>query len=292
MKNHRYAIITPVRDEAKHIQFTLESVVSQSITPMKWIIVDDGSVDGTGEILDAFAATHEWMEVLHRKNRGFRASGGGVMEAFYDGYALLEGDSWDFLVKLDGDLSFDSLYFERCLDHFDAQEKLGIGGGTVCVNENGRPVVDSIGDPPFHVRGATKIYRRACWEQIDPLPKVPGWDTIDEVKANFHGWHTKTFKELHLMQHKPTGSSDGRWRNWYKNGVANYMTGYHPVFMLAKCLKRAAKKPLLIGSTALLAGYCKGYFKRTPMAIEMEVIRYLRRQQMRRLMMKNSIYGS
>lgn len=291
MKNNRYAVITPVRDEADYISHTLESVASQTVRPVEWIIVDDGSMDGTGDILDSFAASHRWITVRHRKNRGFRASGGGVMEAFYDGYALLNGVDWDFLVKLDGDLSFANHYFERCIAQFDIEPELGIGGGTVFSEKDGKLVVDSPGDPPFHVRGATKIYRRSCWEKIDPLPKVPGWDTIDEVKANFHGWRTKTFTDLTLRQHKPTGSSDGRWRNWFKNGVANYMTGYHPVFMAAKCLKRAVKKPLLLGATALLAGYCKGYFNRTPMATEKEVVRYLRRQQMRKLMMKNSIYS-
>jgi hypothetical protein len=150
---------------------------------------------------------------------------------------------------------------------------------------------DSPGDPPFHVRGATKIYRRECWEQIAPLQQAPGWDTIDEVKANRHGWRTRTLRELHLVQHKPTGSADGRWRNWFKNGRANYITGYHPLFMLAKSAKRVfSSKPFLLESTALMAGFCSGYLRRVPQMNDRESIRYLRAEQSKRLLLRPSIY--
>jgi biofilm PGA synthesis N-glycosyltransferase PgaC len=220
---HKYIVITPVRDEASYIEKTLESVACQTILPSQWLIVDDGSVDGTGDILDRCAARINWIKVIHRKNRGFRAAGGGVMEAFYAGYSVLNDDDWDFIVKLDGDLSFPPDYFEQCFKNFDTEEKLGIGGGTICQLENGQLKVDSTGDPQFHVRGATKIYRRACWDKINPLVKASGWDTIDEVKANLHGWTTRTFADLKLVQHKPTGGADGFWRDRFKNGRANYM---------------------------------------------------------------------
>lgn len=286
-----YIIITPVRDEAQHIEKTIESVTSQTLPPSQWFIVDDGSTDGTRELLDVHAVQTSWMNVIHRGNRGYRAAGGGVIEAFYAAYSIMNDDTWDFIVKLDGDLSFAPDYFEQCFKIFDAEAKLGIGGGTICQLDNGQLRVDSVGDPPFHVRGATKIYRRTCWEKIEPLVRAPGWDTIDEIKANLHGWTTRTFTSLTLIQHKPTGGADGDWRNWFKNGRANYITGYHPVFMLAKCLKRTLHKPFLLGSLALLTGYCSGYMKRVPLVPDIEAIRYLRQQQMRRLLLRPSIYG-
>lgn len=288
---HKYVIITPVRDEAPYIEKTLESVASQTILPSQWLIVDDGSVDGTGEILDRRAAQTSWIKVIHRKNRGFRAAGGGVMEAFYAGYSELNDDDWDFIVKLDGDLSFSPDYFEQCFKIFDAEEELGIGGGTICQLENGLLKVDSAGDPQFHVRGATKIYRRACWEKITPLVKASGWDTIDEVKANLHGWTTRTFADFKLIQHKPTGGADGFWRDRFKNGRANYITGYHPVFMMAKCVKRALRKPFFLESVALWAGFCTGYLKGIPQVQDDEAIRYLREQQIRFLLRQPGIYG-
>jgi glycosyltransferase involved in cell wall biosynthesis len=291
MENRRYIIVTPVRDEAPHIEKTIEAVRSQTVLPKLWIVVDDGSTDGTGDILDKHAAQTKWMQIVHRQNRGHRANGGGVMEAFYAGLAVLHDDVWDYLVKLDGDLSFAPDYFERCFEMFEGAAKLGIGGGTICQLENGEPKVDSKGDPPFHVRGATKIYRRACWDAISPLARATGWDTIDEVKANHRGWTTRTFSGLILIQHKPTGGADGAWRNAFKNGRANYMSGYHPVFLMAKCVKRSMDRPRFLGSIALLSGYLSGYLKRTPRGAEPQVIRYLRQQQMRRLLHRPSIYA-
>jgi hypothetical protein len=212
------------------------------------------------------------------------------MEAFYAGYAASTLDGWDFIVKLDADLSFDPTYFEQCFRKFSKDPRIGIGGGTIYQIEGAQRTIDAPGDPPFHVRGATKIYRRECWERIEPLVVGPGWDTIDEVKANRLGWTTRTFPDLQLIQHKPTGAADGSWRDAYKNGRANYASGYHPAFMFAKCMKRLSAKPYVIQSVALIAGYCSGYLKRLPQA-DNETKRYLRRQQINHLMFRSSIYG-
>lgn len=291
MEKRRYIIITPVRDEAPHIEKTIDAVMSQTVRPTKWIVVDDGSTDGTSEILDSHAARTRWMSVVHRPNRGRRINGGGVMEAFAAGYAAMDTGEWDYLIKLDGDLSFAPDYFQRCLERFDAEPKLGIGGGTVCRLSNGKLQVDSTGDPPFHVRGATKIYRRACWAVVSPLVRDAGWDTLDEVTANFHGWTTRTFAELTLIQQKPTGAADGAWRNAFKNGRANYICGYHPAFMIAKAIRRTLDRPLVLGSLALLSGFAFAYVTRAPREANHEVIRYLRQQQVRRLLHKSSIYA-
>ncbi len=286
-----YVVITPVRNEEKFIRKTLQSMASQTVLPEQWIIVDDGSKDKTGDIIKEFSRTYSWIEIVNKEDRGYREPGTGVIEAFYEGYKLIRPANWQFLVKLDGDLSFGSDYFEGCLRQFQSQPKLGIGGGVVLVYKYGQLVIDSPHDPPFHVRGATKIYRRECWEQIYPLLKAPGWDTVDEVKANMYGWTTRTFHDFQVIQHKYTGGADGIWRNWYKNGLGSYITGYHPLFMLAKCLKRAPRRPVLVTSVALWMGFCSGYIRKIPRTQDPDVIRYLRKQQLRRLFLQPSIYG-
>jgi poly-beta-1,6-N-acetyl-D-glucosamine synthase len=291
MKAPNYAVITPVRNEKGNFPKTIASLVGQTTRPARWIIVDDGSTDGTGQIADNAAKEHSWIQVVHRADRGFRKPGGGVMESFHEGFALLKDLPWDFLGKLDADLVFEPDYFQRCLQHFERNPKLGVGGGMICRSQEKELVVESKGDPAFHVRGATKIYRRKCWDAIGGLIKAPGWDTVDEVKANMLGWQTYTFKDLPVRQLKDTGSADGAWPNWVKNGRANYITGYHPLFMLAKCVKRIFSHPFAIGAGGLAWGFISGYLRREPRVNDADLIRYIRREQIRKLTMRDSIWG-
>jgi poly-beta-1,6-N-acetyl-D-glucosamine synthase len=286
-----YVIITPARNEGEHIQRTIDSVAAQTLRPAKWVIVDDGSSDETGELIEAAARQHPWIQVLHRADRGARKQGGGVVETFYDGFELVKSVPWAFLVKLDGDLEFEPHYFEECFGHFEAEPKLGIGGGAICVEKNGQLSEESPGDPRFHVRGATKIYRRECWEAIGGLLRETGWDTLDEVKANMLGWKSRTFNSPKLRHLRPTGEADGTWKNWFKNGRANYIVGYHPLFMLAKCLKRICERPYGIVSLALWSGFASGYLSRASQPQDQEVLRYLRRQQMRALLFRESLWS-
>ena len=287
----KYVVITPVRNEAEHIERTLESMARQTLPPLHWVIVDDGSTDGTPAILAGAAARYPWLTVVRRGDRGFRKSGGGVVEAFDDGYAALPTSDWDYVVKLDGDLWFEPDYFERCLKHFDTDPRLGIAGGRVRVKKAGEWRIDSPGDPLFHVRGATKIYRRECWNVIQPLIRQPGWDTVDEVRANMRGWTTRSIADVAVFQQRATGSVDGAWRNWVKNGVANYVTGYHPLFMLGKCVKRLWGSPPVLPAIALWLGFCSGYVNGITRIEDASAIRYLRGQQLRRLSFRSSIYG-
>ncbi len=285
-----YVIVTPARNEGENLRKTIDSVVSQSLRPNAWVLVNDGSSDNTAEIADAAAKQHTWIKTVHRSDRGCRKPGGGVIEAFYDGYKLVELEPWDFLAKLDADLSFGPDYFEQCLARFDAEPKLGVGGGSIYIALDGTEVDDAPNDPPFHVRGATKIYRRACWQAISGLLKAPGWDTLDELKANMLGWKTYSFKDLRVRQLKPTGSADGTWPNWFKNGRANYISGYHPLFMLTKCMRRLFTKPFGIAGVGLLCGFVSGYLKRVPQVADDQLIRYVRQQQMQRLLLRESLW--
>jgi len=286
-----YVIISPVRNEVQHLGRTIESVLRQTIRPERWILVDDGSSDGTGAVADAAAARCEWIRVIHRRDRGCRKPGGGVVDAFYEGYEQLGPIKWQYLVKLDGDLSFGPDYFARCLERFRQHPQLGIGGGTICKETDGRLAPESALDPAFHVRGATKMYRRECWEQLGGLIRAPGWDTVDEFKANMLGWVTYTFPEIQTLHHRPAGQAQGCWKNWLKNGRANYVAGYHPLFMFVKCLRRLVSRPYGIASAGLGFGYCGAYLRRVPRVGDAPLIRYVHQQQLRRLMHRESLWA-
>jgi biofilm PGA synthesis N-glycosyltransferase PgaC len=290
MINYSYIVIMPVRNEAEFLAGTVASVTAQTIRPTQLIIVDDGSTDETGNIADTAAKRHDWIQVLHRADRGFRAPGSGVIESFLEGYQMIKPRDWAFIVKLDGDLSFEPDYFERCLARFEKDTRLGIGGGTICQMVGGSLTVEAPNDPPFHVRGATKIYKRECWNAIGGLIRQPGWDTVDEYHAIMLGMKAYTFPEIKLCHHRPAGGAQGTWKNWVKNGLANYVSGYHPIFMLAKCCNRALAKPYLIGALGLFSGFIKGYVKSVPQVSNRDLIRFIRNQQMRRLLLRESLW--
>lgn len=283
-----YVVISPVRDEEANISNVIEAMRKQLIRPAEWVIVDDGSRDLTAELVKQYVATEPWIRLVRRPDRGFRKSGSGVMEAFYDGLKKLQTDRWDFVVKLDGDLSFGEDYFARCLQMFRENPCLGIGGGVIAYRKGGRLTKETTHE--FHVRGATKIYKRECWDAIGGLMSAPGWDTLDEVEANMLGWESRTFNDIPIIQHRQTGAADGKWKDNFKNGRANYICGYHPLFMLLKCVKRVFQKPYVVGSAGLASGFLSAYLLRLPRAEDKRVIRYIREQQMNRLKFKKSIW--
>jgi poly-beta-1,6-N-acetyl-D-glucosamine synthase len=284
-----YVVITPVRDEQEHIKGTLESMLKQTVLPQQWVIVDDGSTDATPNIIRQYAERHAWITPVFRANRGYRKSGGGVVDAFYDGYQAIRSGDWEYLVKFDGDLIFENNYFQTCLERLDSDSKLGIAGGIICYESDGEISIEHA--PLFHVRGATKIYRRECWQAIGGLLAIPGWDTFDEIKANSLGWRTTSFQDLQLVHQRGTGAADGQCASFVKYGRANYICGYHPLFMLAKCVLRIVRRPYVLGAACILYGYVGSFLARVSRVPDSSAIAYIRRQQMNRLLGRESIWG-
>lgn len=277
----RYVVVTPVRNEECYLSCTIESMLAQTVLPVQWVIVNDGSSDGTQEIIENAVRRHHWIHGVRRPDRGYRKWGAGIIEAFYEGYRALECTDWDYMSKLDGDLSFEPDYFERMFGKFADDPKLGIAGGVLYHNDGGRRVLET--HPQFHVRGGVKIYRHQCWEDIDGLWVGPGSDTVDEVKANMLGWTTRSFFDVHMTHHRYTGASWGRWGGLVKDGKIDYVSGYHPLFLIAKAAVRLLRKPYFLNSVALLFGYVSAYIQREPRVNDANVIRYLRKQQLSRL---------
>lgn len=290
MSSPSYVIISPVRNESAYLGRTIDSVAAQIHRPERWIIVDDGSSDETPALLQEAAARHPWIVTVQRADRGCRRAGSGVMEAFYAGYELVRtASAWRYLAKLDGDVELPVDYFAACLERFERDPRVGIGGGLVCVR-HGERLVAEYRDPPFHVRGPSKIYRRECWEAIGGLISAPGWDTYDLIKAQRLGWSTRTFADVLLVHCRPTGGAYGAWSNWVKNGAANYVVGYHPLFMMLKCARRLLRRPWGVAGLGLLAGYLRGYLRKLPQVPDAATISYLRREQLNFLSGRRSLW--
>ena len=244
-------------------------------------------MDSTRAIIDRYAERYTWIRPLRRENRGFRSRSGGV-EAFLDACSLLQSRDWEFLVNLDGDLTFAPDYFEKCFEHFHNTPRLGIGGGTIYDKVGERVQFDKA--PSFHVRGGTKIYRRECWEKLGGLVCGLGWDTVDETKANQLGWMTQTFSSLELVHHRRTGAVWGTWGNAVNDGEADYIVGYHPLFFSLKCARQIFNPPYVVRGLGIAYGYLRGLVRRTPRIGDRELRAYLRRQQWRRLLGLSSIW--
>jgi glycosyltransferase involved in cell wall biosynthesis len=260
----------------------------QTILPKQWIIVNDGSQDGTGTLIDQAALQYPWIRAVHRKDRGSRKWGAGIIEAFYAGYDALDCDDWEYMSKLDGDLSFEPDYFERAFEKFRDNPMIGIGGGVLYHYDRGQRVFES--HPRFHVRGGVKIYRRECWEAIGGLWVGPGSDTVDEVKANMLAWTTSSFFDIHLIHHRFTGASWGRWGGLTKDGKIDYVLGYHPLFLAAKAISRLIRRPYVVGSFAHVCGYLSANMQHLPRVDDPQLIQYLRQQQLARLFGGNTIW--
>jgi len=281
-----YVVISPVRDEEQYIEYTIKSMVAQTIKPSVWVIVNDGSRDNTEKIIAEYARRFSWILVISGIDRGWRERGAGVVEAFYLGMKHVESYTYDFIVKLDGDLSFDEYYFEKIFARFSEDSKLGIAGG-VCYERKGRRlVIDK--HPMFHVRGASKVYRSQCFKAIGGLRPVFGWDSIDEIKANMLGWTTRSFSDIKIIHHRGTGATSKFMQ--IDAGKGSYFLGYHPAFNLIKSILWIPKKPFLFGALAYLYGFIEGYIWNRPRIEDHELVEYVRRQQKNRLLFRETIW--
>jgi glycosyltransferase involved in cell wall biosynthesis len=280
----RYVIVMPTRDEEKFLRNTVESILGQSVLPTELVIVNDGSGDRTGEIAEELAAEHPWIHAVHRADRGGRKVGGGVVEAFYSGYNELRTKDWDYLVKLDADLTLPPGYFEGIFKKMEADPLLGSASGKVF-----NPVGDTLHEERLDdemVSGAVKLYRRRCWDDIGGLVREVMWDGIDFHRARIKGWKTRSFRDedLHIIHHRLMGSSHksivhGRLR-W---GRGQYFMGTHPCYIFASGVFRMRERPYVLGGLLIIAGYFQAMFQGMRRYEDLEFRRHLHNWQLKRI---------
>lgn len=238
-------------------------MAAQTIKPVRWIIVDDGSTDSTPSILERYKAELDFIEVVTNPRGQARQPGGGVIRAFNSGFAVAKDIEYDVIVKLDCDLSFAPDYFEKLLAEFAADPRLGIASGIYQENHDGK-TWQVVNMPAYHAAGASKLVRRACFEQIGGFVASRGWDTVDEIRAIANNWRTTHFKEQLMYHWKPEGAGIGRWRTNIMHGEIYYLTGGGLVFFLLKAAYRMKSKPYIIGGLSMFWGYLRTFLQRKP----------------------------
>jgi biofilm PGA synthesis N-glycosyltransferase PgaC len=277
----RYVVVTPARDEERTIELTIASMLAQTVKPLRWVIVDDGSTDQTRALVEKHLAANPWIELMQRENRGFRALGGGVVDAFNEGFARVAALPWEFVVKLDADLSFDAHYFENLLRRFDADPKLGMASGKTFLLKDGRKSIEYCHDE--HVRGPAKMYARPVFEAIGGLEAVRGWDMIDETRAQMLGYETRSFADEEIIHLRPIDARQSNVvRSRYEMGKLYWFLGYHWAYHFVRCLRSALQDfPIGIGGAALLAGYLVAAVTRRE-RYDADYVAFVQRKQLER----------
>ena len=280
-QGRRYLLVSPCRDEAEFIRRTLDSVARQSVTPALWIVVDDGSRDDTPRILAEYAAKLPWLKVVRREDRGKRAVGPGVIEAFYAGLEGVRLEDYDYVCKLDMDLDLPDRYFELLMQKMEAEPRLGTTSGKPWYTaEGGALVPEALGDEMSV--GMTKFYRVPCFQEIGGFVRQVMWDGIDCHRARMLGWIAQAFPEepLRFLHLRPMGTSQkGIWTGRVRYGFGQYFMGSSPLFFVASAASRVARYPAVVGTVAMLWGYFSSAVKRVPRYDDLEFRRFLRRYQ-------------
>lgn len=281
-----YIAITPARDEERHLPRLIVSMVTQTSRPQRWIVIDDGSADATGAMIDRAALHHPWIQPHHLpRNRARLPGGESVIMSF------LPPEAWeghDAILRLDADLSFKPRTAELLLDEFEREPRLGIAGPTLYERRGSH--WREMRAPSFHTRGAAKMYSTACFAAIGGLVAELGWDTIDEARAMMLGFKTRSFRHIGAYHHRPQGAAGGLWRSRKAAGLAAYNVGYSPLFLTARAARLAFKWPPAVGAAALLAGYLEGSMRRSPRPVSPAVVKFVRREQTRRLLLMSSLW--
>jgi glycosyltransferase involved in cell wall biosynthesis len=278
---YTYVVVTPARNEAQFIELTLRSMVAQTVKPVKWVIVSDGSTDGTDEIVSRYAAEQPWIELVRMPERRDRHFAGKV-HAFNAGLERTRGIAYDVIVSMDGDISFDEDYFAFLLSMLAADPQLGLVG---------TPFKDTATyDYRFvsieHVSGACQVFRRECFEEIGgyvPM-RSGGIDHVAVITARMKGWKTRTFTEHVCLHHRPIGTAGhGVLTAKFRVGALDYALGGHPLWELSRTLYQMTKKPYVTGGLSLLAGYLTASVSQRERPVSLELVAFRRREQMQRL---------
>jgi glycosyltransferase involved in cell wall biosynthesis len=280
----KYIIITPAKNEEAFIGITISSIISQTIQPFRYIIVDDGSDDKTVEVVRFYQEKYPWIELVHVDSKGAERSGGAkVVQAFQKGYDYLgkTGLDYDIIVKLDADLQLPAIYFEEVIQCFKQDGQLGMCGGYIKNKIGDELITEPYSD--YHVRGAFKSIRRICFEQIGGFKPLWNWDSIDQVEAMSKGWKTKVIDQA-VIQFRPTSAAYSATRQQFRDGYDAYCLRNNIFLVLLRTLPRITTKPYVICAFFYLAGYLKAIVNKEPLSIDKQTAKFYNKFHLTRIL--------
>jgi glycosyltransferase involved in cell wall biosynthesis len=277
-----YVIITPARNEARFIELTLKSMVAQKLRPLRWVIVSDGSTDGTDEIISQYTADNPWIEMLRMPERAERHFAGKVF-AFNAGFDRVKHLDFDIIGNLDADVSFEPEHFKFLIGKMGEAPELGVAGAPF---REGTYQYDYRFTNIENVWGGCQLFRRECFEEIGGYMPLKGGcvDHVAVISARLHGWQTRTFTEEVCLHHRQMGTAlAGGLKARFKFGIKDYSVGNHPFWEGCRTLYQMTQRPFVIGGLALGSGYAWSLVRRTKIPLSSELVAFVRHEQMQRL---------
>ena len=247
-------IVIPAHNEAEFISLTLESLVDQTYPAEKIVVVNDQSRDNTPQIVSEFALKYPSVSLISISSSEEHLPGSKVIRAFSEGYKTLDED-FDVICKFDADLIFPKNYLEMLVEAFQKEARIGMFGGFCSIQKGNSWIVENLTDKD-HIRGAIKAYRKECFQNIGGLKQAMGWDTADELLAQYYNWKIETDPKLLVKHLKPTGTTYNK-ASKYKQGEAFYSLRYG--FLIT--LIASAKLAYLKQNFGLFKDYMSGYFQ-------------------------------
>lgn len=276
----KYVLLTAAYNEERYIGQTIESIARQTLLPERWVIVSDASTDRTDAIVEGYAEKYPFIRFVRITEKHARNFGAQVM-AITRGFEELRGVDYDFIANLDADLTFDPAYYSRLLQKFDDDPRLGLAGGFIYEKGPDGAFRSRVLNTEDSVGHAVQTLRRECYEAIGGWVPMPygGQDWQALISAQMRGWRIKSFRDLPVYHHRPTGGADHRIRNVFREGRMDYSVGSDPLFEILKVAGRVRCKPYGFGSLVRLCGFLWGYAIREERPVSPEFIRFLRIDQ-------------
>jgi len=277
-----YALITPARNEAQYIELTIKSMIAQTLLPLKWVIVSDGSSDQTDELVRKYLKEHQWIELLRMPERAQRHFAGKV-HAFKAGYERLKDTKVEIIGNLDADVSFEPTHFEFLIERMGENPKIGVAGAPF---REGTFQYDYRFSNIENVWGGCQLFRRECYEAIGGYMPLKGGciDHVAVLSARLHGWQTRTFTENVCLHHRQMGTAmQGALEAKFKTGMKDYTVGNHPLWELVRMIYQMKNSPFVIGGLALGLGYAWSLIRRAEVPLSPDLVAFVRREQLNRL---------